>query len=141
MCSSGFWILKVIVPSLPAAVEKAKSLLELHYSVATIAIIKKQGWSSKSASFNDALSGVFSSLKELAGPDGTWHYTKSSSESSVKAAGLAFGIAAAVVEVIGSDPHEDIKVYSIFKKARMMHPVEGEVLLKQRGLSFMDLQP
>jgi hypothetical protein len=40
MCSSGFWILKVIVPSLQAAVEKAKSLLELHYSVATIAIIK-----------------------------------------------------------------------------------------------------
>jgi hypothetical protein len=46
-------------------------------------------------------------VQELAGPDGTWHYTKSSSESSAKAAGLAFGIAAAVVEVIGSDPHED----------------------------------
>jgi hypothetical protein len=30
----------VIVPSLQAAVENAKSLLELHYSVATIAIIK-----------------------------------------------------------------------------------------------------
>jgi len=107
-CPHGAEVAKVIVPSLQAAVEKAKSLLELHYSVATIAIIKKQGWSSKSASFNDALSGVFSSLKELAGPDGTWHYTKSSSESSAKAAGLAFGIAAAVVEVIGSDPHEDI---------------------------------
>ncbi len=27
-------------------------------------------------------------VQELAGPDGTWHYTKSSSESSAKAAGL-----------------------------------------------------
>jgi hypothetical protein len=53
-------------------------------------------------------------VQELAGPDGTWHYTKSSSESSAKAAGLAFGIAAAVVEVIGSDPHENVSMASLF---------------------------
>jgi hypothetical protein len=28
--------------------------------------------------------------------------------------GLAFGIAAAVVEVIGSDPHEDVRIASLF---------------------------
>jgi hypothetical protein len=28
--------------------------------------------------------------------------------------GLAFGIAAAVVEVIGSDPHEDVSMASLF---------------------------
>jgi hypothetical protein len=28
--------------------------------------------------------------------------------------GLAFGIAAAVVEVIGSDPHEDVSMVSLF---------------------------
>jgi hypothetical protein len=34
-CPHGAEVAKVIVPSLQAAVEKAKSLLELHYSVAT----------------------------------------------------------------------------------------------------------
>ncbi|CAK9219847.1 unnamed protein product [Sphagnum troendelagicum] len=112
-CPHGAEVAKVIVPSLQAAVEKAKSLLELHYSVATIAIIK--GWSSKSASFNDALSGVFSSLKELAGPDGTWHYTKSSSESSAKAAGLytffSFPTTAIAYHVIGHIKTAAIKLF------------------------------
>jgi hypothetical protein len=47
-------------------------------------------------------------LQELARPDGTWHYSKSDSESSVKAAGFAFGIAAAVAELTGSDAHQDV---------------------------------
>ncbi|CAM6034903.1 unnamed protein product [Sphagnum compactum] len=85
-CPQGAKVAKVVVPILQAGVVNANSLLELHYSVGALATIK--GWSSDSAVHKDALSDVFTLLKELAGPDGTWHYSKSDSESSVKAAGL-----------------------------------------------------
>ncbi|KAH8941759.1 hypothetical protein BDL97_14G061800 [Sphagnum fallax] len=107
-CPQGAEVAKVVVPILQAGVVNANSLLELHYSVGALATIKKQGWSSNSAVHKDALSDVFTLLKELARPDGTWHYSKSDSESSVKAAGFAFGIAAAVAELTGSDAHQDI---------------------------------
>lgn len=84
------------------SVKESDSLVDLYFSVGALATIKKHHWSEDSHhSFAAAVKDVLAKIKALGGSHGAWRYAEDDSESSAKAAGIAFDITAGVIEIAG----------------------------------------
>ncbi|KAL3696369.1 hypothetical protein R1sor_010445 [Riccia sorocarpa] len=105
-CQDAAKVAESVVPTLIDGLKHAKSLVDLYYTVDALSTIKKHHWSLASHSFAHAVEGVLGRVKALAGSHGTWRFAEDETDSSAKAAGFAFEITAAVIDICGYDSHE-----------------------------------
>ncbi|XP_039005684.1 dolichyl-diphosphooligosaccharide--protein glycosyltransferase subunit 2-like isoform X2 [Hibiscus syriacus] len=92
-----------IITRLNAAVNSASSLLEFHYSVGGLVLIKLLDQSSKPDVHLVNADGIFDSVKAFSQSDGRWRYSSNNPESSAFAAGIALETLAGVVSLASSE--------------------------------------
>ncbi|KAJ4969075.1 hypothetical protein NE237_015776 [Protea cynaroides] len=97
---------EVIASKLQAVVKDANSLVDLHYSIGSLTLIKDED-SGSNVQLGDA-DGIFHSIKALSQSDGRWRYSSSGAESSTYAAGLALEALAGVVLLASSEVEQSM---------------------------------
>uniref|UniRef100_A0A7N0UMP6 Dolichyl-diphosphooligosaccharide--protein glycosyltransferase subunit 2 n=1 Tax=Kalanchoe fedtschenkoi TaxID=63787 RepID=A0A7N0UMP6_KALFE len=100
-CETNSDVYEAIKSRLVAEVKKASSLLDFHYSIGSLVLVKAQA-SNVEVALEDA-DGIFRSIKVLSQSDGRWRYSSNNPESSTYAAGLAIETLAGVVSLAYSD--------------------------------------
>ncbi|BBN00575.1 dolichyl-diphosphooligosaccharide---protein glycosyltransferase subunit 2 (ribophorin II) [Marchantia polymorpha subsp. ruderalis] len=105
-CQEAAKAAETVVHTLLDGLKESKSLVDLHYTVGALSTIKKHHWSLESHSFAQAVTGIISQVKALGENHGTWRYAEDETDSSAKAAGYAFEITAAVIDIAGYEGHE-----------------------------------
>uniref|UniRef100_A0A7N0UIG2 Dolichyl-diphosphooligosaccharide--protein glycosyltransferase subunit 2 n=1 Tax=Kalanchoe fedtschenkoi TaxID=63787 RepID=A0A7N0UIG2_KALFE len=100
-CEANSDVFEAIKSRLVAEVKKASSLLDFHYSIGSLVLVKAQA-SDVEVALEDA-DGIFHSIKVLSQSDGRWRYSSNNPESSTYAAGLAFETLAGVVSIASSE--------------------------------------
>ncbi|KAI5434760.1 hypothetical protein KIW84_021542 [Lathyrus oleraceus] len=94
-------VFKDIASRLKATVHDASTLLDVYYSVGSLALIKDQA-SNVDVLLTDA-NGVFHSIKALNQSDGRWRYSSDNPDSSTYAAGLALEALGGVISFASSE--------------------------------------
>ncbi|KAI5394868.1 dolichyl-diphosphooligosaccharide--protein glycosyltransferase subunit 2 [Lathyrus oleraceus] len=94
-------VFKDIASRLKATVHDASTLLDIYYSVGSLALIKDQA-SNVDVLLTDA-NGVFHSIKALSQSDGRWRYSSDNPDSSTYAAGLALEALGGVISLASSE--------------------------------------
>lgn len=94
-------VFKDIASRLKAIVHDASTLLDVYYSVGSLALIKDQA-SNVDILLTDA-NGVFHSIKALNQSDGRWRYSSDNPDSSTYAAGLALKALGGVISLASSE--------------------------------------
>ncbi|XVF72021.1 hypothetical protein PTKIN_Ptkin12aG0087900 [Pterospermum kingtungense] len=95
-----------IVTRLNAAVSSASLLLDFHYSVGGLVLIKDQ--SSKDDVHLADADGVFRSVKAFSQSDGRWRYSSNNPESSAFAAGIALETLAGIISLASSELEQSL---------------------------------
>ncbi|CAL0299667.1 unnamed protein product [Lupinus luteus] len=93
-------VYKEIASRLKATVKDASTLLDIHYLIGSLVLIKDQD-SNVDVLLVDAV-GTFHSIKALSQSDGRWRYSSDNPESSTYAAGLALEALAGVISLASS---------------------------------------
>ncbi|CAM8928689.1 unnamed protein product [Rhodiola kirilowii] len=100
-CETNSDIYERIKSRLVAEVKKAGSLLDFHYSIGSLVLVKALA-SNVEVALEDA-DGIFRSIKVLSQSDGRWRYSSNDLESSTYAAGLAIETLAGVVSLASTE--------------------------------------
>ncbi|KAI4319492.1 hypothetical protein MLD38_033081 [Melastoma candidum] len=100
-CSSERAVFEVAASRLKAALSDVSSLLDYHYSVGGLVLIKDLS-PDVDVALTDA-KGTFQSIKALSQSDGRWRYGSNNPESSTYAAGVALDTLAGIVKLEDSE--------------------------------------
>ncbi|KAE8681764.1 Dolichyl-diphosphooligosaccharide--protein glycosyltransferase subunit 2 [Hibiscus syriacus] len=98
-CKINDKVFQGIITRLNAAVNDASSLLDFHYSVGGLVLVK----SSKPDVHLANADGIFRSVKAFSQGDGKWRYSSNNPESSAFAAGIALETLAGIVSLASSE--------------------------------------
>ncbi|XP_076899424.1 dolichyl-diphosphooligosaccharide--protein glycosyltransferase subunit 2-like [Bidens hawaiensis] len=90
-----------VASRLKDSIKDAKSLLDFHYSIGGLVLIKDQ--TSEVDVFLVDSEGIFRSVKDLRQSDGKWCYSSNNPESSTYAAGVALETLAGIITLKSSD--------------------------------------
>lgn len=105
LCSFQESDLKVTVSNLLSSLDNKEALLDLHYSIGALAVLKN--WV-KDHVLEDPVA-IFQKIKALGEEDGTWKYDASVDGSSLKAAGIALETLADLL-TLASPAIDDAKI-------------------------------
>ncbi|KAI4341772.1 hypothetical protein MLD38_026456 [Melastoma candidum] len=100
-CTSERAVFEIAASRLKAALSDASSLLDYHYTVGGLVLIKDQS-PDVDVALSDA-KGTFQSIKALSQSDGRWRYGSNNPESSTYAAGVALETLAGIIKLEDSE--------------------------------------
>ncbi|MCO5551030.1 hypothetical protein L7F22_004526 [Adiantum nelumboides] len=98
--------LKDTVSNLLSSLENKEALLDFHYSLGTLAVLKN--WVGNYVSLENPIA-IFQKLKALGEEDGTWKYHSNDDGTSLKAAGIALETLADLMS-LASSAFDDAKI-------------------------------
>ncbi|KAI5075553.1 hypothetical protein GOP47_0009629 [Adiantum capillus-veneris] len=98
--------LKVTVSNLLSSLENKEGLLDVHYSIGTLAVLKN--WVKDQVVLEDPIA-IFQKIKALGEEDGTWKYDANDDGTSAKAAGVALETLADLLK-LASSAFDDAKI-------------------------------
>lgn len=116
--------LKAVAGNMLSVLRDNPTLLDLHYSIGTLALIKAQNGIEEDLALESAID-IFKTVKALGQVDGTWKYSLNEGETSARAAGIALETLAGLIRIAGSAIEESMIVHISSATSKLFDSIES----------------